>query len=67
MTAFTLTLSHPYKGMRERTTTQAVGKEPPSLGSGGVLPSLPLGAGGTEGNEENEEAWDAWDSWEGWD
>ena len=26
MTAFTLTLSHPYKGMRERTGKQAEGK-----------------------------------------
>jgi hypothetical protein len=38
MRAFTLILSHPYKEMRERTTKQAEGKEPPSLGSGG--PSL---------------------------
>ncbi len=38
MRPFTLTLSHPYKGMRERTTRQAEGKVPPSLGSGG--PSL---------------------------
>jgi hypothetical protein len=28
-------LSHAYKEMRERTTKQAEGKEPPSLGSGG--------------------------------
>jgi hypothetical protein len=38
MRRVTLTLSHPYIKMRERTTKQAVGKEPPSLGSGG--PSL---------------------------
>jgi len=38
MRCFTLTLSHPYKGMRERTKRQAERKGPPSLGSGG--PSL---------------------------
>jgi len=38
MRDFTLILSHPYKEMRVRVREQAVGKEPPSLGSGG--PSL---------------------------
>ena len=39
MKPFSLTVSHPYKGMRERTGKQAEGKEPPSWRSGG--PSLP--------------------------
>ena len=52
MRRFTLTLSHPYKEMRERTTKQAVGKEPPSLGSGG--PSL--AAIGMTGEEQKETA-----------
>ncbi len=54
MSRFTLTLSHPYKGMRERTRKQAEGKEPPSWGRV-VLPSLPLGWGFTEGNDGNGE------------
>ncbi len=33
-----ITLSHAYKGMRERTRKQAEGKDHPPLGSGG-LPS----------------------------
>ena len=34
-----LTFSHAYKEMRESTSGQAVGKEPPSLGSGGPSPT----------------------------
>ena len=44
MRLLTLTLSHPYKGMRERTRKQAEGRYHPPWGRV-VLPGLPLGRG----------------------
>lgn len=52
MTRLTLTLSHPYKGMRERTTKQAEGKEPPSCNPGGPSPAaVGVGVGRKDKND----------------
>ena len=53
--AFSL-FSHPYKGMRENAKGQAVGKEPPSWGSGG--PST-TAVGLTDGKPMKGATWNA--------